>query len=205
MPAAPPDRRRRDHGADETKTEQQEIHAPSPGLHPRPMRLNVRLTRHSPTPTGTAPRMTRRKAESICIIDQRRPRLEGSRPRRPPPPAFKRASRVAPSRDADARPGSFSGGKNQRRPLFAVPWDVVEGSAGCLPVHPSLYLHCSGRHVAAVHNPDLQSPARSDRTKSLRHDGQVRRPLIGEGGTREHCNRDGGDDEAQYGADALQP
>lgn len=88
MLAAPPDRRRRDHGGDETKTEKQEVHAPSPGLHPRPMRLNVRLARNSPMPTGTAPRMTKRKAAIICTPNQRRARLEVPGRVARSPPAF---------------------------------------------------------------------------------------------------------------------
>lgn len=85
MTAAPPDRRRRNCGEDDTETEKQEVHAPSPGLHPRPMRLKVRLIRNNPMATGTAPRMTRRKARSICILNQRRASPEGSLRRRPPP------------------------------------------------------------------------------------------------------------------------
>lgn len=84
MTATPPDRRRRNCGEDETETEKQEVHAPSPGLHPRPMRLKVRLIRNNPMATGTAPRMTRRKATSICISNQRRASPEGSLRRRPP-------------------------------------------------------------------------------------------------------------------------
>lgn len=83
MAPDPADRRRRDRGEEETQTEKQEVHEISSGLHPRPMRLKVRPTSNNPAATGTAPRMTRRKAKSICMPNQRREGPEGS-PETPP-------------------------------------------------------------------------------------------------------------------------
>lgn len=90
MPAAPSDRRRSDRGEDKTQTEKQDVHGASSGLHPRPKRLKVRPMSNNPAATGTAPRMTRRKAKSICMSNQRREGPEGS----PAVSALLRALRV---------------------------------------------------------------------------------------------------------------
>lgn len=130
MTTAPSDRRRSHQRKDQTETEKQDVHAPSPGLHPRPMRLKVRLTRNSPMATGTAPRMTRRKARSICISNQRRASPEGSRRRRPLPAGVQQGVKGRSILYADARPGLVFGWEGLGRPPFATRQNVVWRSAG---------------------------------------------------------------------------